>query len=122
MNKGPMISAAGRNVVLAVFASLALITASITPSAADSPAPSKAAAAGPAAPAATDFSAARRHRYYRRGPNAAGLAFMGVAAGLIGGAIAESRRQEHYEVRHHYRPGLTSAGGDLTAPVPSLVR
>ena len=106
MNKGPRISAAGRrNVVLAAFASLALMTASITPSAANSPAPSKAAFASPAAPAATDFSAARRHRYYRRGPNAAGLAFMGVAAGLIGGAIAESRRQEYYEDRYNYGRG-----------------
>jgi peptidoglycan/LPS O-acetylase OafA/YrhL len=106
MNKGPMISAAGRNLVLVAFASLVLIAASITPSAANSPAPTKTAAAGPAAPAATDFSAAaRRHRYYRRGPNAAGLAFMGVAAGLIGGAIAESRRQEYYEDRYNYGPG-----------------
>jgi hypothetical protein len=100
-----MISAAGRNVALAAFASLVLIAASITPSAANSLAPTKAAAAGTATPAATDFSAARRHRYYRRGPNAAGLAFMGVAAGLIGGAIAESRRQEYYEDRYNYGPG-----------------
>lgn len=27
---------------------------------------------------------------------------MGVAAGLIGGAIAESRRQEYYENRYYY--------------------
>ncbi|MCK1287471.1 hypothetical protein IVB41_26555 [Bradyrhizobium sp. 44] len=104
MNKGPMISAAGRNLALAAFASVVLIAASITPSAANSPAPAKAAAVGAGAQAATDFSAARRHRYYRRGPNAAGLAFMGVAAGLIGGAIAESRRQEYYEDRYNYGP------------------
>ncbi|EHR04767.1 hypothetical protein Bra471DRAFT_05572 [Bradyrhizobium sp. WSM471] len=30
---------------------------------------------------------------------------MGVAAGLIGGAIAESRRQEYYEERYNYGPG-----------------
>ena len=30
---------------------------------------------------------------------------MGVAAGLIGGAIAESRRQEHYEDRYNYGRG-----------------
>ena len=53
----------------------------------------------------TDFSAVRRRHYYRRGPNAAGLAFMGVAAGLIGGAIAESRRQEYYENRYYYDRG-----------------
>ena len=30
---------------------------------------------------------------------------MGVAAGLIGGAIAESRRQEYYEDRYNYGRG-----------------
>lgn len=105
MSDGP-ISAAGRNVVLAAFASVTLVAASASPSAAaSSGGPAKAVAAGPAVASATDFSAARRHRYYRRGPNAAGLAFMGVAAGLIGGAIAESRRQEYYENRYYYGPG-----------------
>ncbi len=33
-----------------------------------------------------------------------GLAFMGVAAGLIGGAIAESRRQEYYD-NYYYGGG-----------------
>lgn len=103
MSVSPTISASGRNTLVAAFASLALIVASASPStAASSGAIAKAVAAGPAATSATDFSAARRHRYYRRGPNAAGLAFMGVAAGLIGGAIAESRRQEYYENRYYY--------------------
>jgi hypothetical protein len=109
MSEGPMISAASRKLVLATFASLVLATASTAPSAATSstlPAKAvatKAVATGSAASSVTDFSAARRHRYYRRGPNnAAGLAFMGVAAGLIGGAIAESRRQEYYEDHYYY--------------------
>ena len=88
-------SAAGRNTVLAAFASLALIATSAAPSSAASSAPAATdspAVVGQAASGATDFSAARR-RYYRRGSNAAGLAFMGMAAGLIGGAIAESQRR-----------------------------
>ncbi|XUJ35039.1 hypothetical protein ACQ5SK_04205 [Bradyrhizobium japonicum] len=60
-----------------------------------------------------DVEQIRSDRFQRRppppllspGPNAAGLAFMGVAAGLIGGAIAESRRQEYYENRDHDGPG-----------------
>jgi hypothetical protein len=44
-------------------------------------------------------------RYYRRGPNAAGLAFMGMATGLIAGAIAEQRRREYYENRYYYGYG-----------------
>ncbi|MCP3367895.1 hypothetical protein [Bradyrhizobium cajani] len=105
MSVRPMISGAGRNSLLVAFASLALVTASTAPSAASSSTPpAKAVAAGPAASDVTDFSAARRHRYYRRGPNAAGLAFMGAAVGLIGGAIAESRRQEYYENRYYYGP------------------
>jgi hypothetical protein len=105
MSDGPMISATSRKLVLAAFASLVLVTVSTGPSAATSSTlPAKAVATGPAASSATDFSAARRHRYYRRGPNAAGLAFMGVAAGLIGGAIAESQRREYYEDHYYYGP------------------
>ena len=93
----------GRNTALAAFASLALVAASVSPSAAASPAKAAVApVAGQGSSNVTDFSAARRHRYYRRGPSAAGLAFMGVAAGLIGGAIAESRRQEYYENNYYY--------------------
>ncbi|KYK42945.1 MULTISPECIES: hypothetical protein [Bradyrhizobium] len=106
MSIGPMISAAGRNTVVAAFASLALIAVSASPSTAASagtPA-AKAAVAGQAASDVTDFSAARRRHYHRRGANAAGLAFMGMAAGLIGGAIAESRRREYYENRYYYGP------------------
>lgn len=107
MNTGPLISAARRNTVLAACASLALIAASASPSAAASagaPAVKPAAepaVAGQATSDVTDFSAARRRYHHRRGANAAGLAFMGVAAGLIGGAIAESRRREYYENRYY---------------------
>jgi len=112
-------SRVGRSTAVAAFASFALIVASILPSAAASPAPAKAmiaAAAGQGSSNATDFSAARRHRYYRRGPSAAGLAFMGVAAGLIGSAIAESRRQEYYDNYYYggpryYGPGYGYYGG-----------
>ncbi|MCK1424200.1 hypothetical protein IVB15_24950 [Bradyrhizobium sp. 182] len=106
MSIRPMIPAAGRSTLVAAFASLALIAVSASPSVAASPGTPSARAdvAGQAVSGATDFSAARRHRYYRRGPNAAGLAFMGAAAGLIGGAIAESQRREYYENRYYYGP------------------
>lgn len=104
MSIGPMISAAGRNTVVAAFATLALIAASASPSAAASAGTlgPKAAVVGQTASDVTDFSSARRRYYHRRGSNAAGLAFMGMAAGLIGGAIAESRRREYYENRYYY--------------------
>lgn len=107
MSGGPVTSASSRNTFMAAIAGLALIAASSSPSAAASPAPVKIAPAstGQASPGVTDFSAAKRRHYSRRGANAAGLAFMGVAAGLIGGAIAESRRQEYYENRYYYGPG-----------------
>jgi hypothetical protein len=112
-------SRVGRNAALAAFAGLALVAASISPSAAASPAPARAApstVAGQGSSSATDFSAARRRHHYRRGPNAAGLAFMGMAAGLIGGAIAESRRQEYYDNYYYggpryYGPGYGYYGG-----------
>ncbi|MDN5004552.1 hypothetical protein ACFQZO_27270 [Bradyrhizobium sp. GCM10027634] len=115
-------SSGGRRTALAAFAGLALVVASISPSTAAAPTPANAVsaagtAAGPGSSNATDFSAARRHyRHYRRGPNAAGLAFMGLAAGLIGGAIAESRRQEYYDNYYYggpryYGPGYGYYGG-----------
>jgi hypothetical protein len=108
MNDRPVNSRVSRNAVLAAFASLALVAASASPSVAASSVPkaplAKAAVAGQGSSDVTDFSAARRRHYYRRGPNAAGLAFMGVAAGLIGGAVAESQRREYYEDRYYYGP------------------
>ena len=112
-------SRTGRHAALAAFTSFALIVASLSPSVAASPTPASAvpALAARGSSDATDFSAARRHyRHYRRGPNAAGLAFMGLAAGLIGGAIAESRRQEYYDNYYYggpryYGPGYGYYGG-----------
>ena len=121
MSDRPANSRIGRSAALAAVTGIAVIAASMSPSAAASPAPAKAvpasaAMAGQGSSNATDFSAARRQRYYRRGPNAAGLAFMGVAAGLIGGAIAESRRQEYYDNYYYggpryYGPGYGYYGG-----------
>ena len=55
---------------------------------------------------ATDFSARRRvaRRHYRYN-NAAGAAFMGLALGAIGTAIADQRRRDYY--RQHYFFGGT---------------
>ena len=119
MSDRSVTSRIGRSTALAVCAGLALAVASVSPSAAASPRAAKtppAATAGPGSSNATDFSAARRHRYYRRGPSAAGLAFMGAAVGLIGGAIAESRRQEYYDNYYYggpryYGPGYGYYGG-----------
>lgn len=99
-----LISPAGRNVALAAVAGLVLIMASGSASVAASAMPaSRTVTASPASHDVTDFSAVRR-RYYRRGPNAAGLAFMGMATALIGGVIAEQRRREYYE-NYYYAPG-----------------
>jgi len=108
MTARPMISA-GRTMLLTAFASLAMVATSASPSAAASAGAAEALSAKPVTAGqgssdVTDFSAARRRHYYRRGPNAAGLAFMGLAAGMIGGAIAESRRREYYENRYYYGP------------------
>ena len=104
MTDRPMFPRARRHVVLAACAGLAFAATSVAPSAASSTMPSKAIAASSASSDATDFSAARRHRYYRRGPSAAGLAFMGMATGLIAGAIAEQRRRDYYD-NYYYGPG-----------------
>jgi hypothetical protein len=106
MNMGPIVNGAGRKVMMAAAASLALGAMTLCPSAAVAGgAPAKAAVADQASSSATDFSAAKRRRYYRRGPDAAGLAFMGLAAGVIGTAIAESRRRDYHENRYYYGPG-----------------
>jgi hypothetical protein len=104
---------ANSTTLLAAFASFALVAASASPSAAASTAPAtKSAAASPAALRdATDFSAAKRRQHYRRGPSAAGLAVMGAAAGIIGGAIAQSQRRDYYEDRYYYDRGPGYYGG-----------
>ncbi|MBI5261355.1 MAG: hypothetical protein HY852_05995 [Bradyrhizobium sp.] len=96
-----LISPAGRRVVLATIATLALVTPQ-TPVLAASPAPAaKDTSVAIASHDVTDFSSVRR-RYYRRGGNAAGAAFMGMAMGLVAGAIAEQQRREYYENYGYY--------------------
>ncbi len=106
---GPKISSFRKGVVLATVVALTLGVAG----------PMPAAQAQPAAPVvkdvsastavvgeATDFSARRRvaGRHYRYN-NAAGAAFMGLALGAIGTAIADQRRRDYY--RQHYFYGGT---------------
>ena len=99
-----LLSSAGRSVVVATVAVLALAMGE-----------PPMAAAGPATPAskdvsattgssdATDFSSARRRRYYRGG-SAAGLAFMGMAIGTMGLIAA----QQNYG--YGYGPGYYGGG------------
>jgi hypothetical protein len=85
--------AAGRCVILGMIAALVLTASesslSAAPTASVSDSISATASRDP-----TDFSARRRHRHYRRGGNAAGLAFMGFAIGTIAGAVAAQRRRD----------------------------
>jgi hypothetical protein len=98
-----LIFPAGRLALLAASAGVVVAVAPTPSTAASEPARSTSIAAKTASSDATDFSA--RRRYYRRGPSAAGLAFMGVATGLIAGAIAEQRRRDYYENNYYYGPG-----------------
>jgi hypothetical protein len=55
----------------------------------------------------TDVGAAKRKRRAVRrqhGPSAAGMAFMGMAMGMIGTAIAESQRRDYYDHYYYGRP------------------
>lgn len=84
-----LLSSAGRGVVAATVAVLALTMgeppmATAGPLASDS----KGVSATTGSSDATDFSSARRRRYYRGG-SAAGLAFMGMAIGTIGAIAAQ---------------------------------
>lgn len=110
----PKISSFRRGVVLATVAALTLSVV----------VPPPAAQARPAVPVAkdvsastavggevTDFSARRRvaRRHYRHN-NAAGLAFMGLALGAIGTAIADQRRRDYYR-QHYFYGGTPYYGG-----------
>jgi hypothetical protein len=93
-----LISLAGRGVLCALIAALVLAMP-------NSPTIAAPAAKSPTAVAlggATDFSAARRHRHYYRGSNAAGAAFAGLAFGMIAGAIAAQQRRDYYENYGYY--------------------
>lgn len=105
-----LLSSAGRSFVVATVAVLALTMGE----------PPK-ATAGPVAPAskdvsattgssdATDFSSARRRRYYRGG-SAAGLAFMGMAIGTMG-AIAAQQNYGYGYGPYYYGGGPYYYGG-----------
>lgn len=108
------ISSFRRGVVLTTAGVLALSVA----------VPLPAAQARPAAPVAkdlsastavvgeaTDFSARRRvvRRHYRYN-DAAGRAFMGLAVGAIGAAVADQRRRDYYR-QHYFYGGNSYYGG-----------
>ena len=95
-----LISSAGRGVVCAVIAALALAT----PTSPTMAAPAAKRSTTVASHGATDFSAARRYRHHYRGSNAAGAAFAGLAFGMIAGAIAAQQRRDYYE-NYYYGPG-----------------
>jgi hypothetical protein len=80
----------------------ALLVTTTEPTAFAAPLQPNAAIAATHAGAATDFSAARRHRRYVRRGNAAGLALFGAVLGTMGAIIAEQQRREYYE--RYYAP------------------
>jgi hypothetical protein len=107
------LSPAGRGVIMAVVAMLSLAE---TPMAvAGDLAPALEGVSATAATSdATDFSAARRRRYYRRS-NAAGMAFFGMALGTIGAIAAQQRRNDYYNnygygYGYGYGPGYYGGG------------
>ncbi|WP_024507324.1 hypothetical protein [Bradyrhizobium sp. ARR65] len=110
MARERVISPTGRGIVFATISALALTT-SASPLVAAPAAVSNGVSAMPTSSDATDFSAARRHRRYHRGPSAAGAAFMGMALGLAAGAIAAQQRREYYEnYGYYYGPGHYGPG------------
>jgi hypothetical protein len=107
------LSFTGRSSVLAVVAALVFTMAEPPLAVAGPVAPvSKGVSATAGASDATDFSSARRHRHYRRGSNAAGLAFMGLAIGTIGAIAAQQRRNDYYDngYGYGYAPGYYGGG------------
>jgi hypothetical protein len=103
--------ATGRGVVAITIAVLALTMAEPSAGIAGAAAPrSSGVSATTASSDATDFSSARRRRYARRGNNAAGLAFMGMAIGTIGAIAAQQRRNDYYNNGYGYAPGYYGGG------------
>jgi hypothetical protein len=90
------LSSTGRAVLLASIAAFVLTVAEPPPAAAGQVSPASKGVSATGSSDATDFSAARRRRHYRRGGNAAGLAFMGLAIGTIGAIAAQQRRDDYY--------------------------
>jgi hypothetical protein len=103
-----LLSSAGRSVVVATIAVLALSMVEPPMAAAKSNGPvSKGVSAAVPSSGATDFSA--RRRYYRRGNAAAAAAMMGLMIGTIG-AIAAQQRREDYYYNYGYGPGYYAYG------------
>ncbi len=105
-------------VALAGLAGAALVA---TPAAADAVASREARASALDRTAAlTDVSAAKRKKTRRstrrQGSSAAGMAFMGMAMGMIGSAIAESQRRDYYDHYYGYRPHYYYGGGSYGRP------
>lgn len=106
------LSPARRGVVIATAAVLLLTLAEPTVAVAGPMAPaSDRVPAATATSDATDLSAARRRRYVRRGGNAAGLAFFGMALGTIGAIAAQQQRNDYYNNRYNYGYGPGYYGG-----------
>ncbi len=103
-----LLSSAGRSVVVATTAVLALTMAEPPIAAASSVGlvPNGISASAPSS-GVTDFSA--RRRYYRRGNAAAGVAMMGLMIGTIGAIAAQQRREEYY-YNYGYGPGYYAYG------------
>jgi hypothetical protein len=111
---GPKISSFRKGVVLMTVAALSLSLTVASSSAQARPAASAGkdlSVSTAVVGEATDFSARRRvaRRHYRHN-NAAGLAFMGLAVGAIGTAIADQRRRDYYR-QHYFYGGTPYYGG-----------
>jgi hypothetical protein len=119
-----------RTALTGAVAALALIALAApvmlaAPAAASNVATSPQPAVIPAANTAqlTDVGAAKRKRRavrHNHGPSAAGMAFMGMALGMVGSAIAESQRRDYYDhyyghysygPRYYRQPGYGYYGG-----------
>jgi hypothetical protein len=110
----PKISSFRSGVVVTTVAALVLSVAVPPPVAQAQPAAPVAkdiSASAAIAGETTDFSARRRvaRRHYRHN-NAAGRAFMGLALGAIGTAIADQRRRD-YSRQHYFYGGNPYYGG-----------
>lgn len=100
-----LLSSVGRCVASLMIAALVLTTFESPLAAAPASRAPQGISATVASSDATDFSAARRRRHYRRGGHAAGLAFMGLAIGTIAAAIAAQQRYDYYNYGYYYGPG-----------------
>jgi hypothetical protein len=103
-----------RSVVMAALVALA-VTVTATPSAIAGPSiPAvRQSASAAAASETTDVSARRRHRHYRGGNPAAGLAIMGAMIGTIGAIAAHQHDDDYY-----YGPGYYDGPGYYYGPPP----